>query len=123
MSISELIRQVRLHVANMRAYERRLESGTVVVSWKDAGEVLTAFGCCRDMSDAGMGVECPEPFPCGRTVRLRTRAMEFSRSAAVRYCRKSNGAYLVGFEFVPESGPCPILSMSELDLALDGVNW
>ena len=123
MKLRAFIGKVCHLVANLRGHQRQAHQGIVMVSWKQAGEVITVFGSCRDLSESGIGVAMPEPFEYGHTVYLRSAALGRMRAASVRYCRRDGAAFHIGFEFITLPDFTPIWQVKEMELLMDGVNW
>lgn len=123
MKFRALIGKVCHLIANLRAHQREPHQGTVVVSWKQAGEVITVFGSCRDLSESGIGIATPEPFEYGQTLRLRSAALKGARTASVRYCRRNGAAFHIGLEFTNIPDFTPIWQLKELEMLMEGLNW
>ncbi len=123
MKLRAFIGKVCHLVANMRAHQRQPRQGTVMVSWKQAGEVITLCGSCRDLSESGIGIATLEPFEYGQSVRLTGAALEGVRSALVRHCRRHGGVYHIGLEFTNVPDFTPIWQLKEMEMLMEGLNW
>lgn len=122
MKLNVLMGKVCHIVANLRGHERQPHCGVVAVSWRRAGEVMTLFGSCRDLSESGIGIVVPEPFEYGQPVYLHSGVLGGARPALVRYCRRQGEAFNIGFEFTSVPDFAPIWQLKETELITEGMN-
>lgn len=109
-------------VANLRAHQRHPIGGIAEIWWVHRGALAGVRGFYRDASDAGVGVLCGAPMPCGKPVFVGPVGR--MRPAVVRQCRPNGAAFHIGFEFVAPGAAMPIWLLDELELAMDvGTTW
>jgi curved DNA-binding protein CbpA len=73
---------------------------SAVVYWEEAsGEVSNARPKVRDISEAGMRVECPIRIAPGTGVYVEVPRYGFPIEATVRYCVPEGEGFRIGFEF------------------------
>jgi hypothetical protein len=73
---------------------------TVRLAWRDPrGDVKYASAKCLNVSERGISVELVEPVEVRSYVNLQSEKLKLTGTAAVRYCRRNAGKYLVGLEF------------------------
>lgn len=72
----------------------------VVVYWEDdAGKVSTARPRARDISEAGMRIECPVRIEPGTRVCMEVPRYSSPIEASVRYCVPGGSGFRIGLEF------------------------
>src|SRR5215467_13697866 len=88
----------------------------VALYWEDAsGQVLSARPRARDISEAGIRVQCPTHIEPGTHVCMENSRYGFPIEAAVRYCVSEEDGYRIGFEFSSETREAMISAASEAD--------
>ncbi|HWQ53602.1 MAG TPA: hypothetical protein VN442_07950 [Bryobacteraceae bacterium] len=122
MSFRNISRRLLQMVANLRAHERHPLVGTAEIWWVERGELAGTLGYYRDASNAGVGVLCGEPIPCGKSVFIGPVGR--MRQAVVRHCRPADTVFHIGFEFMNPAPAKLVWQMDELELAMDvGTTW
>lgn len=90
-------------LGNSRSAERSPSSQRVTLTWRDPHGEGIAYGTCRDISSAGMGVECSEPIP------LKTQVVacieNHATPASILYRKVYGGTYRLGLEFIDTPRP------------------
>lgn len=85
---------------NTRRHRRVRCREAIRLSWRDPrGDVKYANAKCLDVSEQGISVELVEPVEVRSYVSLQSEKLKLAGTAAVRYCRRYAGKYLVGLEF------------------------
>jgi hypothetical protein len=85
---------------NTRRFHRFPYNDLVRVSWQDRlGQVKYANAKCLDVSEQGISVELVEPVELRSYVSLRSDKLKLAGTAAVRYCQRKAGKYMIGLEF------------------------
>lgn len=70
------------------------------ICWRDPrGDVRYATAKCLNISERGISVELVEAVEVCSYVSLQSEKLDLAGTAAVRYCRRKAGKYLVGLEF------------------------
>jgi DnaJ domain/PilZ domain len=83
-----------------REHRRMPVDYPAVLYWEDAsGQVSNARPGVRDISEAGMRVECPIPIAPGTPVYMEVPRYGFPIEATVRYCVPEGDGFRIGFEF------------------------
>jgi curved DNA-binding protein len=99
-----VVRNVTTSVENLRLRPRRSAECTVELTWKsEAGEKL--FNTCRaiNVSDSGVGIECPEAIPSGSNVVLWAVDFQVAALASVRHCTWRRSIYVIGLHFLAKT--------------------
>jgi hypothetical protein len=72
----------------------------VVLYWEDAtGQVSNARPRARDISEAGIRLECPVSIEPGTNVYMEVPRYGFPVEATVRYCTREGEGFRIGLEF------------------------
>src|ERR1051325_703499 len=86
-----------------RIEPRRPSRQRVTLTWRDRHGQGVAYAACRDISPAGMGIECCEPIP------VNTRVVAYIENdvipASIRYRKVHGGTYRLGLEFIDSRRP------------------
>lgn len=99
----------------LRRHRRISCTGSIRISWQDAsGQTKFAIAKCREISEAGLRLEVPEPIPVRNYVNLKSEHLAFATTASVRHCSRCGGKFIIGLEFgggfrsqLPESASLP----------------
>lgn len=93
--------ETSLHPGDLRLDRRRETDCAVELVWRTS-EGEKRFESCRaiNLSDNGVGVECPEAIPLSTHVILRAPAFEVAALAQVRHCSWKLSVYALGLQFV-----------------------
>lgn len=89
---------------NARRDKRHLSRKHYSVSWEDkSGLTHSCEGLGTDISDSGVGFQCPLELPVGNTVYIQAEDEHPTGYAVVRHCTRSGDGFLVGLELTPEA--------------------
>ena len=85
---------------NSRRFDRFPHNEAIRVCWHDRlGQVKYTNAKCINISEAGISVEVAEPIELQSYVSLKSDKLKLAGTAAVRYCRRNAGKYIIGMEF------------------------
>lgn len=85
---------------NSRRFVRFSNNESIRVCWRDRlDQVKYSNAKCIDVSEQGISVELVEPVEVNSYVSLKSDKLKLAGTAAVRYCRRKAGKYIIGLEF------------------------
>lgn len=91
--------------AEKRQHERKSAPGVGLVNVYAIEEGKRRFICSsllQDISESGVGIRTDVELPQGAILRLKNRVVDYD--VRVRRCSQMSGGFLIGLEFVKESG-------------------
>ncbi|MEQ1946252.1 MAG: PilZ domain-containing protein [Bryobacteraceae bacterium] len=86
-----------------RNHVRIPESAIFELTWTEHGQDLTVRVQTIDIATGGMKVLSPAPVPSIGEISFSKLHGELDGVARVRYISKTEGGYVVGLEFTPET--------------------
>ncbi len=102
---------------DVRWESRTSKNGAYSLTWKGRdGLTYSAEGSGLDISDSGVGIECPNPLQPGAVVYVQSRDSSVDGECVVVHCTRRGEKYHVGLEFSEErvqQGPPPASGATE----------